>query len=60
MGLNQFSASMLIDGHVDANADGSGLILCIKICIAVDALLNFDGDANADVKCERDVMGEQG
>ena len=28
-------------------------ILCIKVCITIDTMLNFDGGANADVKCEQ-------
>ena len=28
-------------------------ILSINICVAIDTILNFDGDANADVKCEQ-------
>ena len=28
-------------------------ILCVNVCIAIDPMLNFDGDANADIKREQ-------
>ena len=35
------------------------LILCIRVCITIDAMLNFDGDinvdANTDIKCEQSI-----
>ena len=32
--------------------NGSESIFCVNVCIAIDTMLNFDGDANADLKCE--------
>ena len=32
----------------DANIDVSELISCINICVAIDTMLNFDDDANAE------------
>ena len=32
---------------------------CVNICIATDKILNFDGDANADVKYEQALNIEQ-
>ena len=31
---------------------GSEPIHCINVCFAIDKMINFDGDANADVKCK--------
>ena len=28
-------------------------ILCVNVCIAIDTMLNFDGDAKTDVECEQ-------
>ena len=41
---------------------GSDPILCVGICVTIDAILNFsddfDVDANADVTCEQDNATE--
>ena len=45
----------------DANAEnGSELILYVNICTAIDTMLNFDGETNADVKCEQAFTGLPG
>ena len=31
----------------------SELILCNNVCVAIDTMLNFDGDVNANDKCEQ-------
>ena len=36
----------------NANTD----ILCINICVAIDPMVNFDSDADADIKCEQAFM----
>ena len=28
-------------------------IPCVSVCIVIDTMLNFDGDINANVKCEQ-------
>ena len=33
--------------------NGSEAIVYVSVCIAIDTMLNFEGDANADVKCEQ-------
>ena len=33
--------------------NGTEPILYVNICIAIDTMLNFDGDTNTDVKCEK-------
>ena len=38
--------------------NGSEPILCINVCIAIDSMLYFDGDAYADVKCEQALSVE--
>ena len=37
--------------------NGSELILWVSICVAIDTMLNFDGDVdgNTDVKCEQSI-----
>ena len=37
-------------------------ILCVYVCISIDAMLNFDGDVdvntNADIKCEHTFIAK--
>ena len=42
------------NSNVDTE-NGFRPILSVRVCITIDAMLNFDGDvdANADVKCEQ-------
>ena len=42
------------DTHTNTEM-GSESILCVNVCIAIDTVLNFDGDANTDVNCEQDL-----
>ena len=52
--FTSMAASQCINGDTNTNTEnGSEPILCINICITIDAMLNFDSDANADVKCEQ-------
>ena len=51
---------LLRQSHCPINIDaqnGFRPILCIFVCVTIDAMLNFDGDvdtdANADVQCEQ-------
>ena len=38
----------------NVNAEiGPEPILCINACIAIDTILNFDGDADTYVRCEQ-------
>ena len=30
-------------------------ILCVFVCVAIDAMLNFDSDVDANVKCEHSL-----
>ena len=32
---------------------GLGPILCVRVCITIDSMLNFDADADADVTCKQ-------
>ena len=50
--------------NCDTNAvNWSELILSVNVCVAITRMLNFEGDANVDVKCERiltnTVAGDQ-
>lgn len=43
-----------INGDVNTDAENrSEPILYIHICIVIDTMLDFDGDTNADFKCEK-------
>ena len=30
-------------------------ILCVCVCVSIDTMLNFDGDVDANVKCEHSI-----
>ena len=37
----------------DTNAVNGSDPFCVNICFAIGTLLDFDGDADADIKCEQ-------
>ena len=45
-----------IYSDANANTDNGSDILCVNICVAIDTMLNFDGDANGDIKCEQALI----
>ena len=49
--LSKFNIALVMAQTQTQN--GSEPILSVSICFAIDTMLNFDGDANADVKCEQ-------
>ena len=45
-----FVSTSLFHGDANAKAEnGPGPILCVNVCVAIDIMLKFDGDAHAEV-----------